>query len=157
MPLNTVLRHIFWITVNILYIWLAFTDSNYKQWRVIHSVFMETLHTLAYKLSIICVAAWAAGLTDCLPHWGSVRAVCNEPCYWSWSCGTNFSCGCVLCERQSSGCSDSLGEDVCRCEQHAKNWLWVCDIPWTPLNNSTHDCNRSFLNAWSNVSYLCVI
>lgn len=44
---------------------------------------LESLHGSSNKLSVVSVAARAAGLRGRLPRRGSVRDVCNEPCYWS--------------------------------------------------------------------------
>lgn len=134
-----------WLIVKIVSVPLTLFDSNYRQWRVILNVFMKTPYSSSNKLSAVGVPMQAAGLRGCLPRYGSVRAVCNEPCYWSRHCGRNLSCGCVVYERQSSRCSGSLRVGVWkRCKrqtyldiavQHAKYWLWLCAISWTPAVN----------------------
>lgn len=74
---------------------------------------------------------------------GTVWAVCNEPCYWSWRCGRNISCGRVLCERQSSRCSDSHREEgVCKRCLTSQCGKWNSEggcelIPWSPVMNKS--------------------
>lgn len=133
-----------WIIVNIISVWLTFRDSNYKQRRVLN-VSVETLHSSSNKLSAVCVAARAAGLRGCLPRWGSVRAVCNEPCYWSRRCGRNLSCG-RCCVRDKAAGAESLSEKVC--VKSARHFLASqCGMP--------KDCGCVLLPELLRCSYGC--
>ena len=112
---------------------------NHEQCRVILGVSMETLHSSSNKLSSVCEAVQPA------PHWGSARVVCNEPCYWSWHCGGNLSCGCVCCARDKAAGAVTLPEKGVwrKCKTHInENWMWLCTIPWTPAVCTTAEARR---------------
>lgn len=92
------------------------------------SVPLESLHSSSNKLSVVSVAARAAGLRGRLPRHGSVRDVCNELCYWS--CDKDpFPRGVFHLRRKASG-EAILSEKNAFCSVQRildlQLWLWLC-------------------------------